>query len=116
AAATRTIQLPGRGRGVVAGTLTAELGPADVTRLVLEGFFPLVPADARPRAARGAGLREWGLPFATESEIPRHLAAFLARHQVTIGAADAVLYNGGVFTPAALRDRMTAVLTGWAGA
>ena len=70
-------------------------------------------STARPRPARGVGLREWGLPFATESEIPRHLAAFLERHHATIGAGDAVLYNGGVFTPAALRARMTAVLAGW---
>lgn len=109
------IALAGRGRGVVAGTVSETVTRADVEDLVLEGFFPVVDADARPRAARGAGLREWGLPFATESEIPRHLAAFLARHDATIGGGDAVLYNGGVFTPAALRDRMTAVLAGWAG-
>ena len=108
------VQLPGRGRGVVAGTLTAQVTRADVERLVLDGFFPLVPADARPRAG-GAGLREWALPFASESEIPRHLAAFLARHGVAIGSGDAVLFNGGVFTPAALRARMTAVLAAWAG-
>ena len=39
----------------------------------------------------------------------------MERHQATIGAGDAVLYNGGVFTPAALRERMTAVLADWAG-
>ena len=110
-----TVQLTGRGRGVVAGSVNAELTRADVERLVLDGFFPLVGADARPRAAAGTGLREWGLPFATESEIPRHLAAFLARHQVQIGAGDAVLYNGAVFTPAILRDRLTAQLAAWSG-
>jgi hypothetical protein len=109
------VQLPGRGRGVVAGTLTAQVARADVERLGLEGFFPLVPVEARPRAAVGTGLREWGLPFASESEISRHLAAFLARHGVSIGSRDAVLYNGGVFTPAALRARTTAVLAEWAG-
>jgi molecular chaperone DnaK (HSP70) len=110
-----TVQLAGRGRGVVAGTVSETVTRADVEELVLEGFFPLVAAAARPRAGRGVGLREWGLPFATESEIPRHLAAFLERHHATIGDGDAVLYNGGVFTPAALRERMTAVLAGWAG-
>jgi len=114
-AETVTVQLAGRGRGVVAGSVAEPLGRADVEEVVLEGFFPLVPGDARPRAARSTGLREWGLPFAAESEIPRHLAAFLARHDATIGAADAVLYNGGVFTPASLRARMTAVLAAWNG-
>lgn len=110
-----TVQVPGRGRGVIAGMVAAEVGRAEVEALVRDGFFPLVPADARPRTSGGTGLREWGLPFATESEIPRHLAAFLARHHATIGAHDAVLFNGGVFTPAVLRERMTAVMAEWAG-
>ena len=109
------ITLPGRGRAIVAETLTAEITRGDVEQLVLDGFFPLVAADARPRRSAGAGLREWGLPFVSDSEISRHLAAFLARHGAAIGPADAVLYNGGVFTPGAVRERMTAVLAGWAG-
>jgi hypothetical protein len=113
--ATATVQVPGRGRGVVAGTVAAEVARGEVLELVRDGFFPLVPADARPRAGGGAGLREWGLPFASESEIPRHLAAFLARHETTIGPRDAVLFNGGVFTPAVLRERVTEILASWAG-
>ena len=101
--------------GSSAARCNAEVTRADLERLVLDGFFPIVAADARPRAAAGAGLREWGLPFATESEIPRHLAAFLARHDVAIGPRDAVLYNGAVFTPAVLRDRLTAQLAAWSG-
>ena len=114
-AAAVTVQLPGRGRGVIAGTLKDELTRADVEGAVMEGFFPLVSAEACPRESSGTAVREWGLPFAAECEIPRHLAAFLARHQATIGAGDAVLYNGGVFIPAVLRERMTTVLAAWAG-
>ncbi|MEB2283881.1 MAG: hypothetical protein B6D46_08640 [Polyangiaceae bacterium UTPRO1] len=110
-----TVQVPGRGRGVVAGAVAAAVTRVEVEELVLDGFFPLVAAAARPRSAGGAGLREWGLPFAAESEIPRHLAAFLARHGATIGAGDAVLFNGGVFTPAVLRARVVDILTAWAG-
>jgi molecular chaperone DnaK (HSP70) len=110
-----TVQVPGRGRGVIAGTIAAEVTRAEVEELVRDGFFPMVDADARPRTSGGTGLREWGLPFASESEIPRHLAAFLARHGVTIGAGDAVLFNGGVFTPAVLRARVTEILASWAG-
>lgn len=110
-----TVQVPGRGRGVIAGTVAADVTRAEVEELVRDGFFPLVDAEARPRTSGGTGLREWGLPFATESEIPRHLAAFLARHQVTIGPRDAVLFNGGVFTPAVLRARVTEILASWAG-
>lgn len=114
--ATRaSVQVPGRGRGVVAGTLTADVERDEVVALVRDGFFPLVPFDARPRTSGGTGLREWGLPFASESEVPRHLAAFLARHETTIGPRDAVLFNGGVFTPLLLRERVTELLASWAG-
>jgi len=108
---TATVQLAGRGRGVVGGALSETVTRADVEELVLEGFFPLVAADARPRAARGAGLREWGLPFASESEIPRRLALSRASSRDD-RRRRCVLYNGGVFTRAALRERMTAVLRG----
>ena len=114
AADTVTVQVAGRGRGVVAGSVSAPITRAEVDALVRDGFFPLVAADARPRSV-GAGLREWGLPFASESEVPRHLAAFLARHGATIGPRDAVLFNGGVFTPASLRARVTEILASWAG-
>jgi hypothetical protein len=110
-----TVRLPGRGRAIVAETVSVEVGRDDVERLVLDGFFPMVDAASRPRPSAGAGLREWGLPFTSDSEIPRHLAAFLARHDVTLRSQDAVLFNGGVFTPAALRERMTAVLAAWSG-
>ncbi len=90
---------------------------------MLDGFFPLVPADARPRRTPRAGLQEWGLPFAAEAEVPRHLAAFLAGHagdrladgDATLGFPDAVLFNGGALTPAVLRTRLCDVLAGWNG-
>ncbi|MCC6849065.1 MAG: Hsp70 family protein [Deltaproteobacteria bacterium] len=110
-----TVQVPGRGRGVIAGAVAAEVTRVEVEALVRDGFFPVIDAAARPRATGGAGLREWGLPFASESEIPRHLAAFLARHGARIGTGDAVLFNGGVFTPAVLRARMVEILAAWAG-
>jgi hypothetical protein len=74
------IRLVGRGRSVVGGAVTASLGRAEVEQLVLDGFFPLVAADDLPRKLPRAGLQEWGLPFAVESEVSRHLAAFLRAH------------------------------------
>ena len=68
--------------GVIAGALSAEVTRADVDGVVLDGFFPVVGADARPRRASGAGLREWGLPFAADAEITREDAdAFGLRSQ-----------------------------------
>src|SRR5512143_416174 len=67
------IHLGGRGRAVIGGAVKAALTRDEVAGLVLDGFFPLVPADARPRRTPRAGLQEWGLPFAAEAEVSRHL-------------------------------------------
>jgi len=49
------VTVAGRGGGVIGGSLSGELTRAEVERTVLDGFFPVVPADARPRRASGAG-------------------------------------------------------------
>ena len=117
------IHLGGRGRAVIGGAVQAELTREEVAGLVLDGFFPLVPADARPRRTPRAGLQEWGLPFAAEAEVSRHLAAFVAQHagdrmaagEAALGFPDAVLFNGGALTPAVIRDRLCALLASWNG-
>lgn len=117
------VHLGGRGRAVIGGALQSELRREEVERLVLDGFFPLVPADARPRRAPRAGLQEWGLPFAAEAEVSRHLAAFLAQHagdrlgddETALGFPDAVLFNGGALTPALIRSRLCELLASWSG-
>ncbi len=106
------ISLPGRGRGVVRDALRAELARDDALAAVLEGFFPLVSADALPRRQEGAGLREFGLPFAREPEVTRHLAEFVGRAG---GHAQAVLFNGGALKPAAVRGRLLDLLERWWG-
>ena len=117
------IHLGGRGRSVIGGALRAELAREEAERLVLDGFFPLADAEARPRRTPRAGLQEWGLPFAAEAEVTRHLAAFLAQHagdrladdDRPLGFPDAVLFNGGALTPALIRDRLCAQLAQWNG-
>jgi len=138
APASVPIRLSGRGRAVVGGARTATLERDEVAALVLDGFFPLTPADALPRKAARAGLQEWGLPFAAEAEVSRHLAAFLQQHarddlqresdddvpspMATSGhggepgkGPDAVLFNGGALTPPVIRDRLCDLLASWNG-
>ncbi|MGH7789466.1 MAG: Hsp70 family protein, partial [Candidatus Binatia bacterium] len=121
------IHLPGRGRSVVGGTLSTALARDEVERLVLDGFFPLTAAGELPRKTARAGLQEWGLPFAAEAEVSRHLAAFLRQHAgdrlpdaqgaaaEPLGFPDAVLFNGGALTPPVIRDRLCALLASWNG-
>ena len=106
------IRMIGRGRAVVGGALHTTLARAEVEALVLDGFFPLAPADAMPRKTPRGGVREWGLPFAAEPEVSRHLAAFLCQHAAG-GVPDAVLFNGGALTPALIRERLCELLASW---
>lgn len=114
------ITVTGRGGGVIGGALSADLARAQVERTVLDGFFPVVDAADRPRRASGAGLREWGLPFAADAEITRHVADFLFRQRDAAGQADlalarpdAVLFNGGACEPASVRERIAGVVGSW---
>ena len=117
------IRLGGRGRAVIGGALGTELARAEVERLVLDGFFPLTPADAEPRPTPPDARQEWGLPFAAETEVSRHLAAFLRRHvrdrtaegDEPLGFPDALLCNGGALTPPVLRERLCDLLADWNG-
>lgn len=107
------ITLAGRGSAVVGGTLSDVLTRDELERTITEGFFPVVEKDTFPRRSARVGLQEFGLPYATEAEIPRHLAFFLHQHATTTGRPDAVLFNGGALTPLVIRERIVDILSRW---
>ncbi|MDX2037791.1 MAG: Hsp70 family protein [Isosphaeraceae bacterium] len=119
------VTIPGRGSKVIGGSLQSELTRDEVHAIVLDGFFPVVGPTEEPTKPAGAVPQEFGLPFAADRAIPRHLAAFLRRHRAEPaepGPApiddrpmrpDAILFNGGPFTPAIVRDRLVDVVASW---
>jgi len=112
------LTLTGRGSAIVGGTLTDSLTRAEVETVVLNGFFPRLDKDCLPRRGARTGLQEFGLPYVSEPEIPRHLAFFLRQHaradtDETVARADAVLFNGGPLTPLAIRERLLDILSDW---
>ena len=108
----------GSGRGVVGGGLTTELTGAEVASALADGFLPLTRPEDLPARDRRVGLRELGLPFETEPAITRHLAAFLTRagSDGAMARPDAVLFNGGFFTPPLARSQVLDALAAWFGA
>lgn len=122
------VVVPSRGSRLIGGTLRTELTRDEVTGTLIEGFFPLVDASARPAVRARTALTKLGLPYAQDAAVTRHLAAFLARQ---LGAtADlpgfeaapegssilhptAVLFNGGVFKAGSLAERTQQTLNGW---
>lgn len=105
-----TVALPGRSSSLIAGALTASVTHDEVERLVLDGFFPACDARARPYRTQ-QGLRDWGLPYAADSAVTRHLADFLSDRP----PVDAVLFNGGSLHAAVLRQRLLGQITAWQG-
>ncbi|MDB4944599.1 MAG: DnaK-related protein [Labilithrix sp.] len=126
-AVSAPIAIAGKGSKLVGSTLRAEVTQDEVTRAIVDGFFPLVGADARPAARARAALTTLGLPYAQDPAVTKHLAALLARHadaleRVGIRPAGAagkmlqptrILFNGGVMKSAALRDRIVSSLGSW---
>jgi hypothetical protein len=119
--------VPSRGARLIGGSIRTELTREEVTRTLVEGFFPQVPVSARPAGRSRAALTKLGLPYAQDPAVTRHLAAFLG---MQIGATEhlpgfetegagtflhptAVLFNGGVFKADLLAERMTKVVNDW---
>ena len=126
------ISVLGSGRAVVGGTLSSELTREEVLEVLTGGFLPLTAPDDLPAHDRRVGLRELGLPYASEPAITKHLAAFLASaaraataaepgpaspdragHGVTMARPDAILFNGGFFAPPVTRERIVEAVAGW---
>jgi hypothetical protein len=120
-----------RGSKLVGAGLRTELSREEVERTLVDGYFPLVGAEARPVVRPRGGLVEMGLPYAQDPAVTRHLAAFLGRQKDALaklsGAPDrsttgtllhptAVVFNGGVMKAPALRERIVGSLDAWLAA
>ena len=117
----------GAGARLIGGAKSCDLSRQEVRELALDGFFPIVDFDERPGKRRSA-MVEFGLPYAADPAVSKHVAAFLARHATACREAlrltegqeqpaipDTVLFNGGVFNSPALKERSLSVLSRWAG-
>ncbi|CAN5485691.1 Hsp70 family protein [soil metagenome] len=106
------VTLLGGGARLVGGSRSVMLSREEAERLIVDGFFPQVAADAQVRQAR-SGIVAFGLPYARDAAITRHIAEFLRQHGPAM--PDALLLNGGVFRADALVQRLAQTLGGWRG-
>ena len=124
-----TVTLLGAGSRLIGAARSVEVTRQEIEQLIVDGFFPAVSSSERPGRARGA-IVEFGLPYAADPAVTRHVAAFLSQHaaqsQTALGAArthddalampDTLLLNGGVFRADALAGRVAGTLGTWRGA
>lgn len=125
--AATPVVVPGRGSGLVGGSIRAELTRDDVDSLLVEGFLPLGAITDGPKEARRAGLTEIHLPYASDAAITRHLAGFLSRQSGALSKVSgakvrgaggfvhptALLFNGGVMKGNPLRQRVIEAISAW---
>jgi molecular chaperone DnaK (HSP70) len=117
-AEAQPLTILGRGSSVIAGTLKTEVTPEELQALLLDGFFPRCEITDKPTERRKVGLRAFGLDYAADPALTRHLAAFIDRHSFRDGAGKpmlptAVLFNGGVTKSAVFQGRVLDVLRHW---
>jgi Hsp70 protein len=127
------IAVPSRGSSLFAGTIATSLDRQTLEQIVVDGFFARTGIDDLPREGRSTGLQEFGLPYASDPVISKHLAQFLVRSLQNVRASEklsglvgahadgvalmptAVLFNGGVFKAGQIRARVMELLTSWNG-
>ena len=112
--ASASVTLLGAGARLVGGARSVEFARDEVHAIVVDGFFPQVAADDAPRRERASGLVGFGLPYAADAAVTRHVAAFLRQHAAA-GWPDVLLLNGGVFRAPAIAERMQSTLSAWSG-
>lgn len=110
------VTILGRGSSLIGGSLKTMLERDEVERLLVDGFFPQVRSDDMPARRIRSGLTEVGLPYESDAAITRHLARFLRRGEGELARPTHVLFNGGVFHAAHLRERVMDVLNSWLAA
>ncbi|MRG93021.1 Hsp70 family protein [Polyangium spumosum] len=124
------VVVPSRGAKLLGASLRTELLQAEVAKILVDGFFPVVAGNARPAQRARGGLTQLGLPYAQDPGVTRHLAAFLGRHaraldriegfprregskENTLLHPTVLLFNGGVMKGKVLVDRIVSTLNTW---
>jgi hypothetical protein len=93
---------------------------------VLDGFFPKCGLREQTQTEQ-TGFQEFGLPYASDPAITKHLAQFLWEHRFVgrnegeveslsdcmAARPDWILFNGGVMTSAPICDRIVSVVASW---
>ncbi|GAB5402951.1 MAG: Hsp70 family protein [Aureliella sp.] len=121
-----TVHLPSAGSKLIGGGRSVEVLASDIDTCVLDGFFPQCSLEDRP-VKQKVGFQEFGLPFATDAAITKHLAEFLWEHRfagrtdsqaqsmsdLTAARPDWILFNGGVMASDKIRQRVLNTINHW---
>lgn len=114
------VTLLGGGSKLIGGSKSTRLSREEVRQIALDGFLPLSALSDLPDKKR-SGVVEFGLAYAAEPAISKHIAAFLQANAHSAQSAlagdgvvpDALLLNGGLFRSSVLVSRLSDVIAAW---
>ena len=127
------IAVPSRGSSLLSRTVSTTLDRETLQQVVVDGFFARTSIGDLPSESHTAGLQEFGLPYASDPVVSKHIARFLGQSLQNVKASEklsalvgaaadtqvlvptAVLFNGGVFKAAPIRARVLDLLASWNG-
>src|SRR6478752_8308602 len=133
ALAEAPIAVPSRGSSLLAKMVSTALDRDMLEQVVVEGFFARTSIGDLPRESRTGALQEFGLPYASDPVVSKHIARFLGQSLQNVKASEklagligpragtevliptAILFNGGVFKAPAIRARVLDLLADWNG-
>lgn len=128
-----SISIPSRGSSLFGKIISTKLNRDTIQSVVIDGFFPLTSADDLPSETARSGLQEFGLPYASDPVVSKHLARFLRRSLENVQSAGeemsgllanaeggllhptSILFNGGSFKADTVRQRVLDLLGSWNG-
>src|ERR1035441_6164858 len=106
------ITVLGSGSALIGKTLRTEILREEALELALEGFLPMSQRGELPKEEKRSLFRELGLPYVADPAVTRHLNEFL---EPTGQIPDAILFNGGFFSPEMRRERGADGVGHWYG-
>lgn len=121
------LSIPGSGAKLIESARSVVMALSDATTLLVDGFFGSVDLHDRPSSV-DSGFQEFGLPYAADPNVLRHLAAFLWDHRWA-GRSDTqetmsdlmaarpnwILFNGGVLESPAIKSAILDQIARWFG-
>ncbi len=119
------IHFPSMGSRLIGNFQSVNVAWEEAKALLLQGFFGPVAIDSHP-APQAEGFQEFGLPYATEPNVLKHLAEFLWDHRLAgrskelenqsdlqLARPDWVLFNGGVLESSQVREAILSQIKAW---
>ncbi len=119
--AQTAITLMGRGSKLIGNSINTTITFNEVTKIIVDGFIPVVKPEEKSKQEKRVGLQQLGLPYVQDARISCQLAKFLSMTGESEGDSlsnfivpSAVLFNGGTMKSAVMRNRLVEILNKWA--